>query len=123
MLKVIDRQRQLIGFDIKGFLDGYKYSTTVDTSGEKVNLSTNAIPSENGVAKEEKAGSDILLKVNINTADKMTLQQLPGIGPVLAGRIIEYREANGRFDTDKDLAEVKGIGKMKLAKIRGYIEF
>ena len=43
--------------------------------------------------------------------------RLPGIGEVLAGRIIAYREANGPFETVEDLLEVSGIGEAKLAEL------
>ena len=59
--------------------------------------------------------------VDINTADVEELDQLPGIGTVLAGRIIAYREANGPFETVEDLLEVSGIGEAKLAELEGWI--
>ena len=57
------------------------------------------------------AGANLL--VNINTADAGTLQQLPGIGPALAARIIAWRELNGYFRTLADLRQVSGIGPSK----------
>lgn len=48
--------------------------------------------------------------VNVNTATLEDLTRLPGIGPVLAGRIVAYREEHGRFASVDTLAEVKGIG-------------
>lgn len=59
--------------------------------------------------------------VNINTASFEELQILRGIGTVLAGRIIEYREAKGGFRTIDELLEVKGIGPATLAGIRDQI--
>lgn len=59
--------------------------------------------------------------VDINTAGVEELDQLPGIGTVLAGRIIAYREANGPFETVEDLLEVSGIGEAKLAELEGWI--
>lgn len=49
--------------------------------------------------------------VNLNTATTEELQELPKIGPVLAGEIIAYRETNGGFSQKEELLEVKGIGK------------
>jgi competence protein ComEA len=49
-------------------------------------------------------------KVNINTADSRTLESLPGIGPVIAQRIVDYREAHGPFERIEDIMEVSGIG-------------
>ncbi|MDR1775731.1 MAG: ComEA family DNA-binding protein [Actinomycetes bacterium] len=59
--------------------------------------------------------------VNINTADATTLQTLDGVGPVLAQRIVDDREQNGRFGSVDDLSRVSGIGDKKLAAIRGSV--
>mgnify|MGYP004658641171 CR=1 FL=1 len=59
--------------------------------------------------------------VNINTADADGLRKLKGIGPAMAQRIIDYREANGAFQSPEDLQQVKGIGKAKFAKLREQI--
>lgn len=55
--------------------------------------------------------------ININTATSEQLQTLPGIGPVLAGRIIDYRENVSAFDTIGELANVSGIGEKRLEEI------
>ncbi|MCI8284424.1 MAG: hypothetical protein HFE90_04035 [Firmicutes bacterium] len=55
-------------------------------------------------------------KVNINTANSEQLQTLSGIGPSMASRIIEYREANGKFAAVEDLTKVSGIGEKTLSK-------
>lgn len=60
-------------------------------------------------------------KININTATEEALTYLPGIGEVLAKRIVEYREENGLFTQVTDLLNVNGIGTGKLNKILDYI--
>ncbi len=61
--------------------------------------------------------------VNVNTADGDGLVSLQGIGPVLAERIISFRQKNGNFTGASDLIKVKGIGEVKLKKISDYICF
>lgn len=60
-------------------------------------------------------------KVNLNTADALTLQTLPGIGPTLSQRIIDYRTANGPFSAIDQLTEVTGIGSTTLLNLRDQI--
>ena len=60
-------------------------------------------------------------KININTAGAAELDKLPGVGPALAGRIIEYRNANGLFKDGEELKKVKGLGESKYEKIKDKI--
>lgn len=60
-------------------------------------------------------------KVNINTADAPALQVLPGVGPAMAQRIIEYRETNGPFTTIEEITNVSGIGPTRLEQLRDLI--
>jgi len=60
-------------------------------------------------------------KIDINRAEAWLLEALPGIGEVLAQRIVDYRSQNGPFRTIEDLLKVKGIGPATFAKIRDYI--
>ena len=59
--------------------------------------------------------------VNINKATEQELKTLPGIGPSLASKIIDYREHNGRFSTVEDIKNVNGIGDSKYDNIKEYI--
>ncbi len=59
--------------------------------------------------------------VNLNTATAQELEALSGIGPVLAQRIIDYREQYGPFESIDELIEVKGIGPVLLEKLRGFV--
>ena len=62
------------------------------------------------------------IRVDINRADRGELMLLPGIGPNLADRILDYREAHGPFDGLADLRKVSGIGPATLEKLRPRIQ-
>ncbi|MEE3853447.1 ComEA family DNA-binding protein [Gordonia sp. LSe1-13] len=60
-------------------------------------------------------------KVDLNTATEAQLDELPGVGPVTAQAIIAWREANGRFGSVEQLAEVDGIGPTRLSRLRDLV--
>jgi len=60
-------------------------------------------------------------RININTADSAALEALPGIGPVIAQRIIDYRLANGPFTQIEEIMDVSGIGSVTFEKIKDLI--
>ncbi len=62
-------------------------------------------------------------KVNVNTASQAELESLPGIGPVLAQRIIDYRAKNGPFKTLDELRKVQGLTRTVLDKIKDRVIF
>ncbi|GIX06948.1 MAG: hypothetical protein KatS3mg115_1351 [Candidatus Poribacteria bacterium] len=59
--------------------------------------------------------------LDLNAATLEELQALPGIGPVLARRILEYRTQHGAFRSVEELLQVSGIGTAKLREIRPYV--
>lgn len=59
--------------------------------------------------------------VAVNRATASDLEELPGVGPVLAERIVAYREANGPFQQVEDLLDIPGIGESKLASMRDMV--
>jgi competence ComEA-like helix-hairpin-helix protein len=71
--------------------------------------------------KQTDVSQSLPQKININTADEAALQMLPGIGSVLAERIVEWRQTNGYFTAVQDLLAVEGIGEGKLNEIRDFI--
>jgi competence protein ComEA len=70
------------------------------------------------------AGAQLLtlgLALDLNNATAADLQALPGLGPVLAQRIIDYREQHGPFKKIYDLEQVSGIGPKKLEKLKPHL--
>jgi len=61
--------------------------------------------------------------VNINLATKTQLEQIPGVGPVLAEKILAYRKAHGAFHGAPDLDKVPGIGEKKLHNLLPFLIF
>lgn len=59
--------------------------------------------------------------ISLSSASADELESLPGVGPVLAERIVAFREQNGRFEAVEDLLEVPGIGEAKLAALRDLV--
>ena len=62
-----------------------------------------------------------VFQINLNTATVAELQSIPNIGPVLAGKIVDFRKNSGGFTSINDLISVNGIGKATLNKIRPYL--
>ena len=60
-------------------------------------------------------------KVNLNTASVEQLTTLPGVGPKLAARIVEYRQKSGTFRSTQELINVKGVGEKSFAKIEPWL--
>ena len=59
--------------------------------------------------------------LDVNRATERDFERLPGIGPVLARRIVEYRETRGTFQDVDELRRVKGIGKKTFERIRAFV--
>ncbi|MBI4397638.1 MAG: helix-hairpin-helix domain-containing protein [Candidatus Omnitrophica bacterium] len=70
------------------------------------------LPAQAGVLME---------KININTADNTALQQIRGVGPKMAERIIAYRNETGRFQKPEELINVTGIGPAKYERLKDQI--
>jgi len=74
-----------------------------------------------GTSDSKTADSGASRLVNINTATSNELQTLRGVGPVMAGRIIEYREKNGPFKNKSDIKKISGIGEKTYESLANHI--
>ena len=92
---------------------------TGSTAG--VNLARVLVDGEQIVVGRAAASSGQPGKVPVNTADAGALDALPGIGPVLAQRIVDWRTANGPFSSVDALGDVPGIGPSLLAKLKPLV--
>ncbi len=93
---------------------------------DRINLAAVVVPGEQIVVPgpEEVGGPDPTSDgglLSLNRATATELETLPGVGPVLANRIVAHRGSNGRFETVEELLEVPGIGEAKLASIRDLV--
>lgn len=79
-------------------------------SGDNIIIEENTVPSNNSTQT-----------ININKATEKEFETLPGIGPSLASKIIEYRNQNGKFESIEDIKNVNGIGDNKYEKIKDLI--
>ena len=93
------------------------------TDGEQIVIglpSAPAAPAAGATAPTEGAPAGGAL-VNLNTADQAALETLPGVGPVTAASILQWRAENGGFTSIDELLEVSGIGDATLAEIAPYV--
>jgi len=88
------------------------------TDGE---LITVGIPPPPGESGSPAGGPETGAKVNLNTATQAELETLPGIGPALAQRILDYRTEHGAFGSIAELREVSGIGEVRFAELRDLV--
>ena len=92
------------------------YTTKTPTAA--VSEST-AAPESPPESTQGAAYVDGLLDINLASVEDLTT--LPGIGPALAQRIVDYREQNGRFSSVEELRNLSGIGEKRLSEILEYI--
>ena len=108
----------LLGLGIRLFQETFPGVPTYDYRSSDSTFAALSAASEGDEADEE---GDYEHKVDVNKASKKELMELPGIGEVIAGRIIIYRNDVGRFRSVNDLRKVKGINSKKFEEIKNLI--
>ena len=114
----------ILTFVFAAFTAGFFAGRNVNRTPVRISAPSLSAPTEDAAPEEtvpEETGPTEPTTVNINTATAEQLQTLPGIGPVLAQRILDYRDTYGSFRTVGDLMNVSGIGEKRLEAILDLI--
>ncbi|WP_051209346.1 helix-hairpin-helix domain-containing protein [Propionicicella superfundia] len=97
----------------------------VVSDGSQIVIGTRRTPrgevksgSGDGAAASVSGGQSL---VDLNTATQAQLEDLPGIGPVTAGRILEWRQSHGRFSRVEELQEITGVGEKTYAQLAPHV--
>jgi competence protein ComEA len=81
-----------------------------------------AAPSQQTAAQKPTSPTTVVAApINVNTATSAELEKLPGVGPAMALRIVEYRQKNNGFKKIEDLMQVKGIGEKTFLKLKPLV--
>ena len=106
-----------IGFlSLAGLLQGPSQPPQSEASSAR---QAGTVPERLPAPRSVRLGDLGLIDINRGSAEE--LRRLPGIGPVLAERVVQYRRENGKFVTVHDMQQVKGIGVKRFAQLEPYI--
>lgn len=125
--RVIDAIEKAGGLKENADISNINLADTLE-DGTKIYIPTKEelkeIENQNNLQQEQTSSQQTTKstsKININKANTEQLQNLPGIGPAIAEKIIEYRNKNGNFNKIEDIKQVSGIGESKYNKIKDLI--
>jgi competence protein ComEA len=83
---------------------------------QAVHASADAVAQPHAVQHQQESQD----RIDLNAANETQLQEVPGIGPAMASRIVTWREEHGPFERVEDLLNISGIGVKTLEKLRAY---
>ncbi len=115
--RVVDAIEQAGGPLPEADLDALNLAQQIQ-DGQRINVPRQGAAGAGGDGTGDESGH----KVNINLASAKELEELPGIGPTLAERIVDYRKKKGGFKKVDELKQVSGIGEKKFEELRDYVE-
>ena len=116
VVTLLHRQNRLSGLNLANLTAKSKYPYSFNLT------KTSSADSSYSLRQKYQADPDTLdAIINLNTSGYFDLESLPGIGPVMAGRIISYRDSVGAFKSIEELKKVKGIGPVKYAAIKDRV--
>lgn len=118
--RLVDLIEKAGGLTQKANLDAINQASFVEDGSKIIIPSKDGSSESSGETGETSSGITATGKVNINQASQDELMTLPGVGAVIAQRIIEYRSAN-RFGSIEDIKNVKGIGDATYEKLKDLI--
>lgn len=120
VLTLLKRQRLISHLDLGIFIEDnyYKHSYRSSDFAVESDSDTSIADEVKQLDSERKTVPEI---IDLNRAGFYDLQSLPGIGPVIAERILAYRDSVKRFEAVEDLLKVRGIGPVKLEKIKDRV--
>lgn len=122
--RVADALEKAGGASTDAVLDNVNLAARL-TDGQKVMVARAQPPQQQPSAGAAPAAGKTPAQggtlININSASAVELETLPGIGPSMSKRIIDYREKNGSFNSVEDLDDVEGIGPRKLESLKDLV--
>lgn len=113
---LVQQAANMGALDTQATTNASSHTTATASPSDRDSTPSTAASEPSPSASDNKQGT----LVNINTADEAQLQEIKGIGPVTAARIVEYRTQHGAFDSLDDLVNVPGIGMKTVEKLRPW---
>ncbi len=120
VLTLLKRQRVISSLDLGIFVENSPYKHSYSSSEFAADIDSAGSGRDNP-RLSGNGGVTVSEKIDLNMAGFYDLQSLPGIGPVIAERIVAYRDSIGEFTAAEDLLKVRGIGPAKLKKLKDRV--